>query len=61
MFTAITDNDKADIDNIAKSLLDSLNKVAWMDDRQVGMLNADIRHVREGEEEVLIVTITGDE
>jgi Holliday junction resolvase RusA-like endonuclease len=61
MFTAITDNDKADIDNIAKSLLDSLNKVAWMDDRQVEMLNADIRHVREGEEEVLIVTITGDE
>jgi Holliday junction resolvase RusA-like endonuclease len=60
LVSAITDNHRADIDNVQKSLLDSCNKLVWIDDRQVGEIHATIRPLREGEEEVLIVTIVGD-
>jgi Holliday junction resolvase RusA-like endonuclease len=61
MIHALTDNYRADADNIAKSLLDSLNEIVWKDDRQIGELHVWVRPLHPGEDEVLIVSITGDE
>jgi Holliday junction resolvase RusA-like endonuclease len=59
--SALTDNVRADADNIAKSVLDALNKVAWGDDSQIGRLVVEVRPLHPGEEEIVMVTITGDE
>jgi Holliday junction resolvase RusA-like endonuclease len=61
LITALTDNDRADADNIAKSVLDALNEIVWKDDRQIGDLHVWVRPLNPGEEEILIVGVTGDE
>jgi Holliday junction resolvase RusA-like endonuclease len=61
IISAQTDNARADADNIAKAALDALNKVAWDDDSQIGRLDILVRPLHPGEEELLLVTVTGDE
>ncbi len=46
---------KADADNLAKSVLDALNKVAWKDDSQISDLDV---HKYYAEEDKIVVEIT---
>ena len=48
---------KPDIDNIAKAVLDALNKVAWEDDRQIVKLTVEKLYVDKKEDEGLVVGI----
>lgn len=48
------DNRRRDIDNVAKSILDGLNGIAWIDDAQVDSLSIDRR---VGREEGAFVTV----
>lgn len=36
----LTYNDKGDLDNLVKAILDGLNKIAWKDDKQIVKLHA---------------------
>lgn len=40
-------SERVDIDNLIKSVLDGLNKVAWDDDAQVRFIMADLAYVKE--------------
>jgi len=40
-------SERVDLDNLIKSMLDGLNKVAWNDDAQVRFLMADLMYVKE--------------
>lgn len=48
---------KPDIDNVAKVVLDALNKVAWVDDKQVTSLRIFRTWAEEDEEEKITVKI----
>lgn len=50
---------KPDLDNVAKIILDALNKVAWHDDTQVTALS--VRRVWSDEEYVCVTIMTDDE
>ncbi len=47
---------RADVDNIAKAVLDALHGVAWNDDKQVECLAVRKTYGPEGKTEVLIET-----
>ena len=50
---------KPDLDNVAKIVLDALNKVAWVDDTQVVSLK--VRRMWSNEEYVCVTIFTEDE
>ena len=52
--------DTPDLDNILKLTLDSLNGIAWVDDRQVSSVHCYKRYVRYGEEPHIRVCIMED-
>lgn len=45
------DNVRADIDNLAKCVMDALNKVAYRDDKQVTQLNAEVNYPPKGKKQ----------
>jgi Holliday junction resolvase RusA-like endonuclease len=47
-----------DVDNLAKSYLDGLNKIAWNDDRQVVSLRIDKYYHADEKAEILITEVT---
>lgn len=47
----------ADVDNLAKSFLDSLNKIAWKDDRQVQKLTIERVKVHHKNEQKAVIEI----
>jgi Holliday junction resolvase RusA-like endonuclease len=46
-----------DVDNLGKSMLDGLNGIAWVDDRQVMKLTVEKRWVLSAEEQKAVITI----
>ena len=49
-----------DVDNLVKSILDGLNKVAWKDDRQVARIEAERRFDTLERAEVIITPYTSE-
>lgn len=54
---------KPDVDNIAKIVMDSLNKLAYLDDKQVNRLSIRKQFCNEQytEEGVSVVVLTGED
>lgn len=48
-----------DIDNVTKTVLDGLNKIAWDDDRQVDMLHVSVAEARTKADERVSVEVIG--